>query len=74
MNIGRYLRGENRHIGTSRTIKMKTVAYKNHNLATNSEAYRLWEAWKKSGDNKDRTKLDAHLRDVDRRAKELVEK
>lgn len=53
---------------------MKTVAYKNHNLATNSEAYRLWEAWKKSGDNKDRTKLDAHLRDVDRRAKELVEK
>jgi hypothetical protein len=53
---------------------MKTVAYKNHNLATNSEAYRLWEAWKKSGDSKDRAKLDGHLKDVDRRYKELVEK
>lgn len=55
-------------------ITMKTVQYKNHNLATNSEAYKLWEAWKKSGDSKDRAKLDAHLKDVDRRAHELVTK
>lgn len=53
---------------------MKTVQYKNHNLATNSEAYKLWETWKKSGDSKDRAKLDAHLKDVDRRYNELVTK
>jgi len=50
------------------------VKYKNHVLAKNSEAYSLLLTYQKSGDNKDRAKLDAHLRDVDRRAKELVEK
>jgi hypothetical protein len=54
--------------------QMKIVQYKNHNLAHNSEAYRLWEAWKKSGDNSDRAKLDAHLKDVERRYNELVTK
>jgi hypothetical protein len=54
--------------------QMKTVAYKNHNMATNSEAYKLWETWKKSGDAVDKKKLDDHLRDVDRRHKELVTK
>lgn len=53
---------------------MKTVAYKNHNLAHNSEAYRLWETWKKTGDPKDKSKLDQHLKDVDRRYQELVTK
>lgn len=51
---------------------MKTVQYKHHNLAHNSDAYKLWEAWKRSGDNKDRAKLDAHLKQVDRNYQELV--
>jgi hypothetical protein len=53
---------------------MKTVKYKHHNLATNSEAYKLWEAWKKSNDPKDEQKLKAHLKDVDQRYKDLVTK
>jgi len=50
---------------------MKTVKYKNHNLATNSEAYKLLQEYQKSGDPKDQRKLDAHLRELDRRYKEL---
>jgi len=74
MNIGYYLRGEAQHTGTSRITKMKTVQYKNHNLATTSEAYKLWEAWKKTGSQADKLKLDVHLREVDERAKQLVER
>jgi hypothetical protein len=48
------------------------VKYKNHVLAKNSEAYSLLLAYQKSGDNADQRKLDQHLRDVDRRAQELV--
>ena len=50
---------------------MKTVKYKNHNLATNSEAYRLLQEYKKSGDSRDQKKLEAHLKELDRRYKEL---
>lgn len=50
---------------------MKTVKYKHHNLATNSEAYRLLQEYRKSGDSKDQKKLDAHLRELDRKYKEL---
>jgi hypothetical protein len=74
MNIGRYLRGEDQHTGTSRITKMKTVAYKNHNLATTSEGYKLWETWKKTNKPEDKKKLDDHLKDVDTKAKQLVER
>lgn len=50
---------------------MKTVPYKNHNLATNSQAYELLLAYKKSGDAKDQRKLEAHLKELDRKYKEL---
>lgn len=53
---------------------MKTVQYKHHNLATTSEGYKLWEAWKKSGKPEDLKKLDQHLKEVDERAKSLVER
>lgn len=53
--------------------KVKTVQYKNHNLATSSQAYELWETWKKTGKEADKLKLDVHLREVDERAKNLVE-
>jgi hypothetical protein len=48
------------------------VKYRTHVLAKNSEAYSLLLAYQKSGDPKDQRKLDAHLKDVDRRAQELV--
>lgn len=48
------------------------VKYKNHVLAKNSEAYSLLLAYQKSGDSKDQRKLEAHLKDVDRRAEELL--
>ena len=50
---------------------MKVVKYKNHNLSTNSEAYQLYETWKRTGDAFWQKKLEAHLREVDRRYKEL---
>lgn len=53
---------------------MKTVEYKHHNLATSSEAYSLWETWKKTGKEADKLKLDVHLKDVDLRAKQLLER
>ena len=53
---------------------MKTVAYKNHNLATTSEGYKLWEAWKKSGKDEDKKKLDKHLKEVELRDKALLER
>lgn len=54
--------------------KVKTVQYKNHNLATSSQAYELWETWKKTGKAEDLKKLDQHLKEVDERAKNLVER
>lgn len=53
---------------------MKTVQYKHHNMAHNSEAYKLWELWKKSGKAEDQKKLDQHLKEVDEKAKQLVER
>lgn len=50
---------------------MKTVQYKQHNLAHSSEAFKLWETWKKSNDPKDKAALDAHLKDVDQRAEDV---
>lgn len=48
------------------------VKYKTHVLAKNSEAYSLLLTYQKSNDPKDQRKLEAHLRDVDRRAQELL--
>lgn len=53
---------------------MKIVVYKHHNIAVNSEAYKLWEMWKKTEKVEDKKKLDEHLREVDERAKQLVER
>ena len=54
---------------------MKYVKYKEHTLAQNSEAYALYETWQKVSKPEDKKfyqkKLDAHLREVDRKYKEL---
>lgn len=54
---------------------MKTVKYKEYNLATNSEAYQLYETWQKMTKEEDKKfykrKLDAHLKELDRKYKEL---
>jgi len=54
----------------------KEVVYKNSILAKGSTALELWEAWQR--DTKDRNaaqkKLDAHLKDVDNRHRELLER
>lgn len=54
---------------------MKTVKYKEYNLATNSEAYYLYETWQKMTKEEDKKfykrKLDAHLKELDRKYKEL---
>lgn len=44
------------------------VKYKSETLAKNSEAYKLLEEAKKTGDYK---KLDKHLREVNKRFREL---
>ena len=54
----------------------KEVVYKNSILAKGSAALELWEAWQR--DTKDRNaaqkKLDAHMKDVDNRHRELLER
>ena len=50
---------------------MKVVKYKHHNLATNSHAYELLEAYRRSGKPEDQKKLEQHLKEVDKRYDEL---
>jgi hypothetical protein len=54
----------------------KQVVYKGLGLAKGSTALELWEAWQK--ETKDRNgaqkKLDSHLKDVEQRHKELLER
>lgn len=54
----------------------KEVVYKGSILAKGSTALELWEAWQR--DTKDRNaaqkKLDAHMKDVDNRHRELLER
>jgi hypothetical protein len=56
----------------------KQVVYKGLGLAKGSAALELWEAWQKEKDQKKRNdgqkKLDAHLKDVETRHKELLER
>lgn len=50
------------------------VKYKNHVLAKNSDAYLIWSAANRAtGTEREQLlkKLDQHLRDVDRRYREL---
>jgi hypothetical protein len=55
---------------------MKQVVYKGSVLAKGSTALELWEAWQK--ETKDRNaaqkKLDVHMKDVEQRHKELLER
>ena len=55
---------------------MKQVVYKGLVLSKGSTALELWEAWQR--DTKDRNaaqrKLDAHMKDIERRHKELLER
>jgi hypothetical protein len=54
---------------------MKTVKYKEWNLAKGSQALELLDEMNKASANdkaKAKAKLDAHLKDVERRYKELM--
>jgi hypothetical protein len=55
---------------------MNKVVYKGLTLAKGSTALELWEAWQR--DTKDRNaaqkKLDQHMKDVETRHKELLER
>lgn len=54
----------------------KTVVYKGLELAKGSTALELWEAWQK--ETKDRNgaqkKLDQHMKEVETRHRELLER
>jgi hypothetical protein len=55
---------------------MKQVVYKGSVLTKGSTALELWEAWQK--EQKDRNaaqkKLDVHMKDVENRHRELLER
>ena len=47
------------------------VFYRDSWLMPNSKAKELYDLWKKSGDNKDRKKLDDHCKEVDKVYKQM---
>jgi hypothetical protein len=54
---------------------MKQIIYKNLTLSKGSQALELWEAWQKdksSERNKIQKKLDDHLKDVEKRANDIM--
>jgi DNA anti-recombination protein RmuC len=55
---------------------MKQVVYRDLVLSKGSTALELWEAWQK--ETKDRNaaqkKLDQHMKDVEQRAKDIMER
>jgi hypothetical protein len=55
---------------------MKQVVYRESVLAKGSTALELWEAWQreKSDRNAAQKKLDTHMKDVEARHKELLER
>lgn len=55
---------------------MKQVVYRGSVLAKGSTALELWEAWQreKSDRNAAQKKLDSHLKEVEQRHKELLER
>jgi hypothetical protein len=55
---------------------MKQVVYRGSVLAKGSAALELWENWQreKSDRNAAQKKLDTHMKDVEQRHKELLER
>jgi DNA anti-recombination protein RmuC len=55
---------------------MKQVVYRESVLAKGSTALELWEAWQreKSDRNAAQKKLDQHMKDVEQRAKDIMER
>jgi hypothetical protein len=55
---------------------MKQVVYRGSVLAKGSTALELWEAWQreKTDRNAAQKKLDTHMKDVEQRAKDLLER
>jgi hypothetical protein len=55
---------------------MKQVVYRGSVLAKGSTALELWEAWQreKTDRNAAQKKLDLHMKDVEQRHKELLER
>jgi DNA anti-recombination protein RmuC len=55
---------------------MKQVIYRDSVLSKGSTALELWEAWQreKSDRNAAQKKLDQHMKDVEQRAKDIMER
>ena len=55
---------------------MKQVVYKGSVLAKGSTALELWEVWQKDTNDRNaaQKKLDVHMKDVENRHKELLER
>jgi hypothetical protein len=55
---------------------MKDVVYKGVMLMRNSEAFMLWDLWQKakSDRNKFQKKLDDHMKMLDQKEKDLLER
>jgi DNA anti-recombination protein RmuC len=55
---------------------MKQVIYRESVLSKGSTALELWEAWQreKSDRNAAQKKLDQHMKDVEQRAKDIMER
>jgi len=55
---------------------MKQVVYRGSVLAKGSTALELWEAWQreKTDRNAAQKKLDVHMKDVEQRNKDLLER
>lgn len=55
---------------------MKQVVYKGRVLAKGSTALELWENWQREKNDRStaQKKLDVHMKDVDRRNRELLER
>jgi hypothetical protein len=55
---------------------MKQVVYRGSVLAKGSTALELWELWQreKTDRNAAQKKLDTHMKDVEQRAKDLLER
>jgi hypothetical protein len=53
---------------------MNLPKYRDSYLAKNSTAYELYTQWKKTGDNKDRAKLDHHMKVLELDAQELLKR
>jgi hypothetical protein len=51
---------------------MKQVVYKGSVLMKGSQALELWQEWQKTKTTESKKKLDNHVKDVDRRYRELL--